>query len=466
MPLPPLAVWRWLTIQALFALYSGLAQGQAPAELPLALPPLPGVEEAPRESGPHPEIRGLEDRLAALEESEAKRVETEVSKRNADALKPTIKWAAQLQYDSYFFNQDAANVAQFGDIPNGGAFRRARLGAFGDYGPSEYRVEMDFALSGRPTFLDVYAGINDLPGAGRVRVGHFFEPFSLERLTANRFTIFMERSLLDQAFVPARNSGIMANNTWLGEYGTWGLGLFRSDSDAFGDDVGDNFERAVTGRVTVLPYYGCEGRHYVHLGGAYSIRGTDDGVARFRAQPEARLGAATPNVPFFVDTGDIPADFFQLGGIEMAWVNGPLSLQGEYALTSVDADNGTSPRFDGWYVLASYFLTGEHRPYRKDAGAFDRVVPYRDFVRYRGAAEEGCLCVGPGAWEIAARVSQVELNDEPIVGGRETNLTVGLNWYLSPYLRYTTNYVHAFVHDSAGIDSETDIFAMRVGYEF
>lgn len=458
---------RICLLAALLATYWCMTPAWAeslPDDLSASIESLPPIDE---EGAEFPdEIDALRSRLDELEKSESKRAAAEKKKSKADAEKPTVKWTGQLQDDYYWFAQDEANRAEFGDIENGDAFRRARFGMFGEYGPSEYRIEFDFALAGRPTFLDVYAGLNDIPYLGRLRVGHFFEPFSLERLTSNRFTTFMERSLVDQPFAPARNAGVMANNTWLDERGAWGLGLFRSDSDVFGDGVDDNFEHALTGRATLLPYYDCEGRRYVHVGGGYSIRGAANGSARFRSQPEARLGAAIPNVPFFVDTGDIAADYFQLIGSEFAWINGPFSIQSEYVCTVIDADNGTSPMLDGWYLQTTYFLTGEHRPYRRDWGVFDRVIPHHSFVSYAGRAEDKCLRFGPGAWEVAFRVSQLDLNDESVVGGRETNLTAGLNWYLSPYLRLTSNYVHAFVEDASGVDSEADIFAMRVGFEF
>lgn len=351
--------------------------------------------------------------LESLDNQLKKQKEAEQAKKDADARKPTIKWSAQFQADTYWFNQDQRSHATFGDIDNGEAFRRARFGLFGDYGPTEYRVEMDFALAGRPSFLDVYGGIHDLPVIGRVRVGHFFEPFSLERYTANRFVTFMERALTDQAFAPARNLGVAANRTYCDEQGTWAIGLFRSDSDNFGDDVGDKFESAVTGRVTFLPYYdeASKGSRYVHIGAAYSYRAPNNDLARFRAQPEARLGAVVvSNVPFFVDTGNIPADSYQLVGLEAAWVCGPFSVVSEYMGAPVNSKNSGGLYFDGWYAQASYFLTGEHRPYRKENGTFDRVMPLREFIRYSRDKEIEC---GPGAWEIAARVSQLDLNDGP-----------------------------------------------------
>lgn len=402
--------------------------------------------------------------LQSLDEQLKKQKEAEQAKKEADAKKPTIKWSAELQVDTYAFNQDQRSQATFGDIENGEAFRRARIAMLGDYGPTEYRLEMDFAQPGRPTFLDVYAGVHDLPLIGRLRAGHYFEPFCLDRQTSNRFTTFMERALVDQAFAPARNTGVAANNTYLDERGTWALGLFRSDSDNFGDDVGDKFESAVTGRATFLPFFDeATGSRYVHIGAGYSYRAPNNDLARFRAQPEARLGATLPNVPFFVDTGNIPADSYQLVGFEAALVCGPFSVVSEYIGAPVNSKNDGSLYFDGWYTQASYFLTGEHRPYRREFGTFDRVMPHREFIRYSHDKEIEC---GPGAWELAVRVSQLDLNDGAIEGGGLTDLTIGLNWYLTPYLRITSNYIRAMADDPTNGHSNTDIFGTRAGFEF
>lgn len=431
---------------------------------------LPAVEEESvlphEEAGLNEEIEALKQRLEELEGSEAKRTESEQEKKAADALNPTVKWSGELQADFYWFNQDAANKASYGDIENGEAFRRARFGMFGDLGPTIYRIEMDFAQPGRPSFLDVFLGIHDLPNGNHFRVGHFFEPFGLERQTSNRYVTFMERAMPEQAFAPARNTGVCINRNYDDENGTIAYGVFRSDSDNWGDGVGDEFNTALTGRVTYLPFYLCDGREYLHLGACYSFRGSNNGQARFRAQPEARVGAASPNVPFFVDTGPIPAENYQIGGLESAWIHGAFSLQSEYMMCSVNADDGSTPFLDAWYAQASYFLTGEYRPYQRKLAILDRVIPNEDFVRYAGQPEDKQVCYGPGAWEIAVRLSQVDLNDDGIVGGRNTDFTAGLNWYLTPHMRFTTNYIHAFPRDSAGVDSNADIFAMRMGYEF
>ncbi len=378
---------------------------------------------------------------------------------------PTVKLSGQLQTDTIWVGQDENNRAKYQTIPDGAAFRRARLRAFGDYGPSEYRVELDFAQAGRPTFLDVYAGLHDLPYVGRVRVGHFFEPFSLERYTNNRYTVFLERGLPDAPFAPARNLGVMADRAVLDQRATWAVGLFRTDSDAFGDDTGTNFQSAVTGRITGLPYYdeSSGGSRYLHVGLGYSIRGTKNDTVRFRSQPEARIGATTPNIPNFVDTGDIAAKWYQLLGFELAWTNGPLSFQGEYILTPVSTMNTGMVVFQSWYTTLSLFLTGEHRPYRRENGTFDRVIPKTDFFSQK---PDGGWGFGPGAWELALRLSHLDLDNGAVRGGRLTDLTVGVNWYLNPYLRVTANYIHAAPQADNGNPGRANIYGLRMGYDF
>jgi len=130
---------------------------------------------------------------------------------------------------------------------------------------------------------------------------------------------------------------------------------------------------------------------------------------------------------------------------------GPFSLQGEYIHSAVDSEQAGDPDFSGFYAYASYFLTGEHRPYKNTAGKFSRVKPKKNF----GAG-------GPGAWELAARYSHLDLNDEDIEGGELDDITVGLNWYLNPNTRIMWNYVHT---DLDGV-GDADAFQMRAQVDF
>ena len=65
---------------------------------------------------------------------------------------------------------------------------------------------------------------------------------------------------------------------------------------------------------------------------------------------------------------------------------------------------------------------------------FDRPVPYENFFRVRG--EDGIIVSGKGAWQVGARYSQVNFNDAGTNGGIVRDVTLGLNWYLNPNLKF------------------------------
>ena len=306
-----------------------------------------------------------------------------------------------------------------------------------------FKVEYDFA-GGDSDFKDVYLGAKDAPVVGNVRIGHFKEPFSLEELTSSNYIMFMERSLVS-TFSPSRNTGIMVFDDAFDQRMTWAVGFFR-DTDDFGDgSIGRDYN--VTARVTGLPWYEDEGRKLLHLGVAYTHKSFQDDMVRLRARPEAHLA------PRFADTGAFEAEYADIVGGEIALVYGPFSLQGEYAQAFVESRTMSDPVFWAASVQASYFLTGEHRPYKRSRGTFDRVRPLRNF------GKDG----GRGAWEVAARYSHLDLSNERVKGRELRNLTFGLNWYLNPNMRIMWNYVRA---DLVGDDGDANIFQMRFQVNF
>lgn len=405
--------------------------------------------------------------IAHLQDQVKKLVEAEEKRRADAARRPTFRPAGQFDLDYLWLTQDLTNRQTVGDAQDGVNFRRARLSARGEgFEVIEYVIGFDFALSGHPTFLDNYIAVRDLPLLGHVRIGHYFEPFSLERLTSNRFTTFMERSLPD-VFAPSRNVGIMAHDTWGAlDQGTWAIGWFRANSDDLGRDFGDGGEWSLTGRATWLPWYDeSDGRSYLHLGAAYSLRDPDQGQVRLSSRPEARAGipSSSGDIPIFVDTGAIPALREQRVGGELLWVRGPWSVQAEYIASVVDPLTGQARVFQGAYGFVSYFLTGEHRPYNKESATIDRVVPFENFFRVRTA--EG-ITTGRGAWEVAIRWSWLDLDSGPTRGGTLNDWTVAINWYLNPYTRLRWEYLRAALDRAPGGFSVAHIFGMRASIDF
>ncbi|MFC2149584.1 porin [Candidatus Auribacterota bacterium] len=336
-----------------------------------------------------------------------------------------LKIGGRIQADTAWMKQQTALKDLVGKKEHSAEFRRARLCVKGTiYDNFFFEAQYDFAGGGNAEFKNVYMGLKGIPYLGRLKIGHYKEPFSLEELTSSNFITFMERSL-PNAFAPQRNMGIQLNNTLFDKRVTWAAGVFRP-SDDFGFS-GSGW--AATGRLTGLPIYEDKGKKLLHLGAAYSFR-DPRGTLRYRERPECHLA------PRFVNTDSFDTDYASLFGIEAALVYGSLSIQSELIQSFVDQSHSNSSHtyFPGVYVYGSYFITGEHREYKKSSGKFTRVRPKKNFsIKDRTF----------GALEAAVRYSYLDLDDKNIDGGIVSDVTVGLNWYLNPNMRLMGNYIHS-----------------------
>ena len=339
----------------------------------------------------------------------------------------SLKVGGRIMLDNAWFSDDSG-------AEDGTEFRRTRLMLSGKVNDFEWKTQYDFASvkAGGPAFKDVYVGLGGVPYAGALRAGHFKEPFGLEELTSSKYITFMERSLTS-AFAPSRNVGVMAHRALEG--GTLAYGVFRTTDD-LGKDTGDG-DYSLTGRYTRV--INTEGGSLIHLGGALSTRSLQEDLS-LEPRASSHLG---PKAAAGTVAG---ADGEFRYGVEAAWVNGPFSLQGEFMGSSVSADDNVS--YTGWYVMGSYFLTGESRPYDSKKGIFKRVKPAKEFAWGESW----------GATELAARYGSVNYSD--FAGGVTLDdLTVGVNIYHNPVFRTMLNYVYS---DMGGDGAEAmHAFMMR-----
>ncbi len=358
-----------------------------------------------------------------------------------------------------------------GDAHNGVDIRRARLGCEGEgFDIFFYRFDVDFVTFDqstltRPIIADAYLDTLDLPNIGNLRAGHFREPFSLERLDSTHDLPFLERSSVVNALTPFRNIGLMAFNWNEAETATIAYGLFNENTNDYGENNRDQTGLAGTCRATWLPWYDeASGRGLFHIGGSYSYRHLGGNhQRRFAITPEVQLKEGlTFRTPSFVDTGLLSIGNYHVAGTEFNLMLGSLAVQGEYILASGQQTNGQTFFFQGGYVEAMYWLTGENRNYNRKLALHGAVTPFSNFFRVR--TEEG-VETSWGAWEAAARISTIDLNDGTIQGGQMTDLTLGLNFYYAVRSRLMFNYIHSFL-DRNNVNSNADVVAMRFQFTF
>ncbi len=316
-------------------------------------------------------------------------------------------------------------------LGDGTELRQARIDMEGSiYADWAYEFAVDFAdknVDIKDAYIS-YMGFYPM----QLQIGHFKEPFGLERLTSSKYISFMERGLLNE-FTPGRNIGVgvrQYQDSW-----TFAGGIFGEAFDGDADSEG-NEGWAVTGRLTYSPWH--NDLSTLHFGGALSRRWTsDEDTVKFDARPESHITDVK-----YLNTGKLSnTDSVDLIGLEAALVSGSWSLQSEYVLAKLNRDDGFSePEFSGWYLFGSWFLTGESRNYKFKKGTFGQVNP--------GGRR--------GAVELVARYSTLDMDDADITGGRERNWTLGINWHINSQVRLMANYI--LVNNNINADDNGDVF--------
>jgi len=402
----------------------------------------------------------LEARVKALEEGNA------AAKKNKNSLDVywkdgirlesadkafELKIGGRMQFDAFFGDIDEDGESTLGGpLEDGTQMRRARLSLQGKVMKYyEFKFEHDFAdKDGKAKVADMYAGIIDVENFPNLRAGHFKEPFGLEALQSANDTVFMERGL-PFTFVPFRNSGIQFAESVLSDRMTWAVGGFRETNDNAYEQSDGSY--AVTGRLTGLLWRTEKLDHLVHVGASASVRSPPADSVRYRSKPEANLALE------FVDTGNMAnVDGVTLLGAELLVLLDRFSVQGEWTQSQVARGAGLDDAtFAGWYGLATWTITGEPRRYRATDGVVQMPRPAKSLF------EDG----GLGAWEVAARLSQVDLDDDAVAGGQLRDITLGLNWYPSPVMRVMINAIKAKL-DRDPDDGSADILEARLQFAF
>lgn len=337
---------------------------------------------------------------------------------------PTMKIGARIMYDLTSINYGDEQFA-------GQEFRRMMINAKGQVNERvEYKIHFDFA-GGKVGFRDIYIKMGELPYiGGHLMIGNFAEPTGLDMLTSSNYISFIERAMFTSTQNFRWNSGFQYVNHGLlkNRMGLQMAYTFNGDRDkAFLDNRafdGGNFVSRLYGN----PYQNREKNQIVHVAVNYERRDHPDDEYKVSFRPETHFW----NKVSYNANVEMQNDF----GAEIAAVFGPLSVQAEYELSNhTISDENFS--VIGYYAYASFFITGEHRSYKK--GAFGGVKPKSDF----------CILENKwGAVELLARYSVMDFSSAAGMAGYDdielesvSNLTFGLNWYLNKHTRFMYNFV-------------------------
>ncbi|MES2255999.1 MAG: porin [Pseudomonadota bacterium] len=366
----------------------------------------------------------------------------------------TAALRATVQYDVGYYMQNARTrtLANGSDFSSGSNFRRAQLGLQGKvFGDWSYYVNIDYGSggsTGTETPGHIQQAYIEYDGFGPFifRIGAHPPSTGLDDSYSASDQLLMERS------APGDLTRNMAGGDGRDSIEFLYVGDRLYGSLAYtGDKVQETTllsdeQQAVVARVAYSPVVNSDWRWLVSLTGTDVFRPGDSNGAlnsprpfSFSNPPEVNIDDNSTKLVSVSDTNVTDAWAWNL---ESAVTYQNFLAQAGYFKYGIDQRGVTTLRgqgFDGWYVEGSWVLSGESRGYSAANAAFTNPKPRVNFSPDGG---------GWGAFELAARYSTLDLNDNAgaiggalpaggVRGGEQRIGTVGLNWYPNPVLKFT-----------------------------
>ena len=343
----------------------------------------------------------------------------------------------QVDFGVYFGQQVWADP-----IGNGASIRRARFAVKTQITRDWYgEVDMELA-NGSFELKDAPVRYNGLKNF-QFSIGSMKPDFSISRNTSSRYTEFMERPMVVNAFAPSRHLGIFAKYTNKYFFGSASI-LFqeiegqetRDFVEANNKDYGMDEGLSYVGKIVVRPVN--EADYGIHIGGAimYDTPKTSDETGVYSATRFSCRNSTNISRKKYIDTDDIKntdhnliataelAGHVQGLRFESAWMSDWTYMKPEVGIDK-------PYHFQGWYVETGYLFFGGKQNYDSDGAKFNRVRPGQSW----------------GDMELALKYEFLDLNDfegrpteNAIFGGSAELFGAALNFYLGKNVKIALNY--------------------------
>lgn len=344
---------------------------------------------------------------------------------------------------------------------DGTELRRGRIAMSGTvFKDFDYMIETEFGnddATARDLFL-VYHGFKK---PLELTIGQQKHAMSMEIQESSNDIMFTERSVVQTLTVPYFDRALGVNlkgsgDNWNVQGGLYGDAIRPGDANA---DEGHGY--AIRGTYALIN----EPEKVLHIGANYGYRKTseDNSInsrdARFRYRTSNFSQLSLIDTRSFNDLEDI-----KLGLVEVSAMYGPFSFQSEFANATASRRTNADVDFNAFYAQVGWTLTGESRTYKGSDGEFKRLKPKNSFDLKKGKW---------GAWEVAGRFDQLDLQDKNVNGGEMKRMSLALNWYLNEDVRVMAGFTRAYDLSGGALRKtdgtfadDIDVYTLRTQWAF
>jgi phosphate-selective porin OprO and OprP len=282
--------------------------------------------------------------------------------------------------------------------------------------------------------------------SGYIFVGRTKEGYSMQKIQ-NGFTLWRFERPMIQDLVPILGDGIKYSGFFPKQRLQWTLGAY---FNMFGNEnqPQTTFKRQITTRLVWLPIYSAPNEPVLSIAFNYRYGRILGDSINVRSKPEVSKS------PYFVETKNFRADVTNSISGEIYYRTGPFMAGTEFAAHYIHSPENGNPIFTGAFFFLLYSFTGDTRPYMPNFGIFTFQTVKRPV--FKG---------GPGNIEATISLSNINLDNGAITGGKFWKIQPAIFWSLDSHYYTTVGYGFGVLNKD-NLKGNTQFFQWRFGFWF
>lgn len=320
-------------------------------------------------------------------------------------------------------------------LKSGVAIPDARLGVKASYGAYKAKVDVGFAY-GKLSLKDIFVQ-RMFGGSNLLRLGYFVHQFGLQSCTSSSMKISMEEPESNEAFFNSRLIGAMFMHNKDAFFGTLSMHVENEAIKKMTNETGKQ-GYGMMSRLVYRPFRNDGAIFQVGVSGAFE-------TPRYNSNPEFNHKTFILKTNFPSRIAKVTAQEAQILDAKMLYKFTPelcaaykrFGIESQYFYVNVQRKAQPNFKASGAYVLLRGAIIGKDYKY--------------------SSWDAGIATPQPGTLECVLGYNYTNLSDHKagIIGGRQSDASITLNYYLNKYMIWRLHYSYTHVDDRNGFDNTT-----------